>query len=148
MPQVSKRFLNKKTEERIFSLFLGSIISCNSKDTALSLIEELLTPTEKVMLAKRFSIMFMLLEGYDYETIEETLKVSRSTVGYTSTWLKLKGVGIKRIIEKIKRDEALKSIWVELQDGILDILSNSKGVNWSKAKSMLWQSRHDRQKAF
>lgn len=148
MSQVSKRIVNKKIEGRVLSLFLGSIISCNNRESASSYIEELLSPAERVMLAKRFSIMFMLSEGYDYESISDTLKVSRSTIGTVSTWMKMNGTGIHKIIMKIKRDEAMRSIWAGLQDGIMDLLVSSRGANWSNTKSMLWQARRERQKAF
>lgn len=148
MTQVSRRLINKKTEGRIFSLFISSIVASNSREIAVALVEDLLTPTEKVMLSKRFSVAFMLLEGYDYRTIENTLKVSKSTIGIVSTWLKTKGGGFRKVIEKIKKEEALKGIWEDLKEGIEELLASSRGVNWSRSKSMLWQTKKNRQKPF
>ena len=128
MTQVSRRLVNKRIEERILSLFLAAIVLAQDKNLAASFIEDLLTPTEKVMLAKRFSIAFMLLEGYKYEVIEGTLKVSRATVGSVALWLKHKGEGIRKVREKIKRNEAMGKIWKEIKEGIVEILTGSKKV--------------------
>ncbi len=148
MPQVSKRLVDKKTQERIVTLFISGIALSQTKEEALSLIEDLLTPTEKLMLAKRFSIAFMLLEGYDYDSIVDVLKVSRSTIGRVNWWLQTRGNGIRSIREKIKKDEKLKNIWEEVQDIILDVVSNMRGVNWRESKKALWQIRQSRKKTF
>lgn len=148
MAQVSKRLVSKKVEERIFSLFISSIVLCNSKESAISLIDDLLTPTEKIMLAKRFSIAFMLVEGYDYETISRMLKVSFGTIGSVSTWLKIKGEGFRRIVGEIKRSESMKKIWEEIQEGIADIIASSPGQNWRNSKKLLWQFEKSHKKPY
>ena len=42
---------------------------------------DMLTPTERIMLSKRFAIIYMLTKGYSFSVIQETLRVSPSTVG-------------------------------------------------------------------
>lgn len=148
MVQVSRRLVSKKVEERILSLFISSIVLCNSQDTAFSLIDDLLTPTEKIMLAKRFSIAFMLLEGYDYDTISRMLKVSYATIGSISMWLKIKGEGFRKIVGEIKRSESLKRIWEEIQEGIADVIASSPGQSWRNSKKLLWQFKQSHQKPF
>lgn len=148
MPQVSRRYLNQKTQEKIFSLFISSIIMCNSKDMAVSLVEDLLTPTERIMLSKRFSIAYMLLEGYDYGSIIQVLKVSRTTIGHVSLWLKEKGEGLRQVIHKIKKNESTKETLQEIQDVFEELLPNVRGQNWSESKKWLWQRRRERVKPF
>lgn len=148
MPQVSRRFLNQKVQERIFNLFFSGIVKCNSREEAISLMDDLLTPTEKIMLAKRFSIAYMLLNKYDYDSIGHILKVSRATIGYVALWLKEKGSGLRNIINKIKRDESTKKIFDEIQDAFEDFLANTRGQNWSESKKWLWQRRRDKMKPF
>lgn len=121
---------------------------CNSQDDASSLINDLLTPTEKVMLSKRFSIAFMLLERYDYQSIANILKVSYATIGSVSFWLKVKGGGIRKVIEKIKQTESLKRIWEQIEEGMVDLLASSKGINWRNAKKSAWQFKQSHQKPF
>lgn len=148
MPQVSKRFLNQKTQDRIFSLFISGIVTCSSKDSAISLVEDLLTPTEKIMLAKRFSIAYMLLVGYDYDSIISILKVSRTTVGHVSLWLKVKGNGFREVISKIKSNESTRKIFEEIQDAFEEMLANVRGQNWNRSKSWLRQRRKEREKSY
>jgi len=45
-----------------------------------ALMRELLTNTEKIMLAKRLALIVMLGKGHSFEQISETLKISPSTI--------------------------------------------------------------------
>src|SRR3990172_11166533 len=94
MPQVSKRFIGKKTQDHIIKLFISGIALTKTENDAVSFLEDILTPTEKLMLSKRFSIAFMLMEGYDYDSIVDVLKVSRSTIGRVHWWLHTKVSGV------------------------------------------------------
>lgn len=148
MSQVSKRFLSQKTQERIFSLFISGLLYTDSKDLTISLVEDLFTPTERIMLSKRFSIAYMLIEGYDYESIAQVLKVSKSTIGHVSLWLKEKGTGFRKVIAKIKRHETTSKVLEEIKDAFEDFIASVPGQNWSESKSALWRSRRERQKSY
>jgi len=148
MSQISKRFLNQKTQDRIFTLFISSIVICDSKDIAVSLIKDLFTPTERVMLSKRFSIAYMLLEGYDYASITEALKVSSTTIGHVSLWLKEKGGGFRDVISKIKRNESMRNILSDIRDAMEELILEAPGQNWSRSKKILWERRQARKKPF
>lgn len=52
----------------------------NNKENFLSLIEDILSPTEKIMITKRVAIIYLLIKGVDYRDISEVLKVSTGTV--------------------------------------------------------------------
>ena len=81
MPHVSKHALEKKFENKIFKVLLEHLTFKEERRIRMRLCSELLTPTERTMLAKRFVIIAMLGEGVSFEKIQETLKVSPSTVG-------------------------------------------------------------------
>lgn len=148
MTQVSRRFVPKKTEERILNLFVSAVVLVQTPKSAVSLIDDLLTPTEKVMLSKRFSIAFMLLEGYDYDQIQTALKVSSATVGRVALWLKTKGAGIREIRDKIKRNESLKTIWEDIKDSFVELFATSYGTNWKVGRQILKDRWQKRQKPF
>lgn len=148
MSQVSKRFLQQKTEDRIIQLFTDTILLCDTREKSISFLDDLLTPTEKVMLSKRFSIAFMLLENYDYSTICQILKVSRTTIGKVSGWLKEKGNGFREIYEQLKQKDFTRNVISEIQDIVEEFIANTRGQNWSRSKKALWQSRHDKIKPF
>lgn len=148
MPQLSRKFLDKATQERILSLFISSIVLSQTKEMAVRLVEDLFTPTEKVMLAKRFSIAFLLLEGYDYRTIASVLKVSTGTVGRVAAWLKSKGQGIKDIKEKIKQHESLNKLWNDLKEGVAEAFLMSPGMNWKTSRKIIRRIKEANQKPF
>lgn len=148
MSQVSKRTIDKKAYDKIFDLLILSLVLADNKETASLLIKDLFSPTERIMISKRISIAYMLIQGYDYESISLVLKVSRATIGKVSFWLKEKGEGFRQIIEKIKKKEKMNQILDEIQELYLDILGSSKGQNWSKAKKELWLLRMKKNKPF
>lgn len=148
MAQVSRRFIKPEVQERIISLFLASIVLTGSKDAAANFIDDLLTPTEKIVLAKRLSIAYMLIEGYDYDVISDTLKVSRPTIGSVSIWLKLRGKGVRALISKIKRSESLRSIWHGIVESMADILTTSYGYKSKSGRELVKELRHFHQKPF
>jgi uncharacterized protein YerC len=148
MTQVSRRILSQKVQERIFHLFTNALVKCDSRGSAASFIEDMLTPTEQVMLSKRFSIAFMLLEGYDYETIKRMLKVSTATIGRVASWFKIKGEEVRRIINRIKRDESMKKAVEEIMDSILEIIGTAPGQDWKSTRKMLWHSKKLREKPY
>ena len=101
MAQVSKRYLQKQVEERILDLFWTSLSSLLTKEKISIFLDDLLSPTEKLMLSKRLAIAFMLMKGYDYSTINNRLKVSNPTIWNVKMSLAYKGKGYKIAIEQI-----------------------------------------------
>ncbi len=136
MSQVSKRPINKKTQDRIWSLFVSCITETNNKELAEGLIRDLLTPTERIMLTKRFSISFMLLHGYVYEDIAKVLKVSTSTVNSISRWLKTEGEGLRKIISKIEKQEKRETLVSEMSFILGEHLLKAPHATGRPAKSL------------
>lgn len=85
-----------------------------------------------MMLSKRFSIAYMLLKEYDYDSIGRILKVSRGTIGRTALWLKERGGGYRRVIDKIKKSESMKNILNKMQDAFQELIADMPGQNWSQ----------------
>jgi len=79
MPHVSKKQLEKQVFLDIYDSFAFSV-SGQSKQKR-GILNNILTKTEKIMLAKRFSAVFMLIEGASLYNIQHTLKISPSTAG-------------------------------------------------------------------
>ena len=78
MPHISKYKLKKRTmqelEERVM-LFL----STTSMKTRQEIFRELFTPTERLMIAKRLSLIFLITEQASSHEISKRLRVSSST---------------------------------------------------------------------
>jgi len=84
MPHISKKSLDKKFVNKLYSELL-QIIEKSAENKLLEKVTgELLTRTEKIMLAKRLASVVMLSKDVPHHVIVETLNVSPSTVARIS----------------------------------------------------------------
>lgn len=101
MTKISRRYLDKELENKIFEVFLKTIVDIKTPTEARNFIEDLLSPTEKIMLIKRLAIAVLLTKGKTYDYIDHMLKVSRATIMTVSLWLKHGKGGYKKVIDNI-----------------------------------------------
>ncbi|MFZ5366474.1 MAG: Trp family transcriptional regulator [Patescibacteria group bacterium] len=127
MPQVSKYPLRKEVYERIFELLLKTVADSHGQKEATQLIDDLLTPTEKIMLAKRLSIAVLLAKGYSYKDIQEIVRVSKPTIAIVNLYLKHGRGGYRRFVEKVLREEKIGEFWEKVEDLVLSAGSKGKG---------------------
>ena len=117
MPQVSRVKLNKKTENKLTET-LTLILSKVSMDSDMNVfLAALLTPTEKLMLAKRIAIVVLLKENLSDTQISSVLNVTRITVAKMRYFLEARGQGYDvaiRVLENQKLIDELKSVLVKL----------------------------------
>lgn len=112
MTKVSKRLLNKNLENRIFEVFIKTIVDLKDPDDVRNFINDLLSPVERIMLVKRLAIAILLTRGYTYQMIDDALKVSQPTIMKVSLGLKY-GVnnGYKKVVDNfLKREKREESI--------------------------------------
>lgn len=147
MTQVSKLPLRKEIEERVFEIFLTSLAKVQQKEDVESFIQDLLSPIEQMMLAKRLSIAYLLSKKYDQRSISRLLKVSLSTVNRVSLRLQLRGAGYKKVFEEISKEEKTNEFWQKLDDFINEIVP-PKGRNWSQLRRGRWEAKIARQRSF
>lgn len=105
MSQVSKYPLSKNIADRIFEIFLNTFVRIHNKQEADQFISDLLTPTEKIMLAKRLAIAFLLEKGYEYRTVQRIIKVSSGTITSVNISRHHGSEGYKKVIAKIIKEE-------------------------------------------
>ncbi|MFH1841063.1 MAG: Trp family transcriptional regulator [Candidatus Shapirobacteria bacterium] len=122
MTQVSRRPLAVEIEKRIFDLFLEAVATATTKDRVEDFLGALLSPTEKVMLAKRLAIAFLLFKNYDQRTISRWLKVSLTTVSKVSLTLGHSQSGYWPVIDKIVKSEKMADFWQKIEDFIGEVL--------------------------
>ncbi|MDO8552749.1 MAG: Trp family transcriptional regulator [bacterium] len=79
MTHVSKRKIKRQVEIQIVDAFMDALFSTNLT-RGKARVRSILTPTERIMLAKRLAIITMLERDQSYYQIETTLHVSGSTV--------------------------------------------------------------------
>lgn len=148
MTQVSKRYLRKEVEERILDLFWTSLTSVSGKDQIALFLDDLLSPTEKIMLSKRLAIAFMVLKGYDSDTINKRLKVSNPTIWTVKTKIAYKGSGYKMIIEKIMSKERWEKFWNDLDHFFTQVIPPRPGTNWTEVRRKQWEKRRKQLQPF
>lgn len=141
MTQVSKRYLEKKIEERILDLFWTSLSSLSTKEKVAVFLDDLLTNTEKLMLSKRLAIAFMLMKGHDYPTINNRLKVSDQTIWNIKINLSNRGKGYKVAIENIMQKERWGKLWQNLDHVFEELLPPRYGTNWKEVRRRQWEKR-------
>lgn len=132
MTQVSRNKLDKETSEKIFKIFLHTLLNIQKRSEAEQLITDFLTPTERVMLAKRLGIAFFLEKAYTYKEIEQKLNVSTATIAQVNK-ARLHGTnGYSKFIRKILKDERIELLFNELAINVTSILSHGKGSGYWK----------------
>ncbi len=148
MAQVSRRFLHKDVEQRILDLFWVSLSLLPTKDKVSVFLEDLLSPTEKLMLSKRLAIAFMLLKGYDYPSINDKLKVSDPTIWNVKMNLSYRGKGYRMVIEEIMKKEKWDKFWEDFDHFFTQVIPPRPGTNWKEVRRKQWEKRRKLKKPF
>jgi len=104
---VSKKLLNKEVLIKIYRLFFEITSRSDSSEEFLALMEDILSPAEKIMIAKRIGIIFLLIKNVDYKLIKETLKVSTSTIFKYSLLFNQKETQLIKIIKNLLLKEKM-----------------------------------------
>lgn len=80
MPHVSPKKVNNQVSGNLYKLLFSAIIDRNiSKKQQQAAFDELLTPTEKIMLGKRLAAISMLSQGASSYKTGKTLQLSPTT---------------------------------------------------------------------
>ena len=114
MSQVSLRHLPAQVEGQIYQIFLDSFSLHTSPSVTSSFLSDHLSPVERLMLAKRLAISYMLLKGYPHRTVADTLRVSQATVTKVNLSLKA-GDGYRQVITKMLKKEQIVAFFDQLE---------------------------------
>ena len=80
MPHVSPRRLNKKTFQMLMRQFYNALEEADARTKVALMFKEIFTKTEKVMLAKRITLIYLLSKEMPFEKIGEILHLSSATI--------------------------------------------------------------------
>lgn len=81
--------------------FWSAVALLESKKEAREFFFDLLTHTERKMLAKRLQITMMLLDGDDYRAIRDNLGVTDVTIAKVNNWLNTDAEGLRKIAKRL-----------------------------------------------
>lgn len=147
MPQVSKYPISQAVYNRIFEILFGTIADIKRPKEVEEFFADFLSPTERIMLAKRLSIAVLLTKGYSYTAIRKILRVSQTTVADINVFLKYVGKGYKKVVEKILKAEKQDEFWQKLDDLLSETIP-PKGRNWYYWRKERENEKWRRQKPF
>ncbi len=143
MPQISRYRLDRVLEEEMFRQFWRSVSALGNSSTAASFFTDLLTATEKIMLAKRFTVAVLILRGRRPVDIKQTLHVTNSTIGTVVSWLKNVKPETKRVLQSIIQESSWQKI-LDRIDEIVDELPPPYRSDWSRVGKEKWKRTIDR----
>lgn len=107
MPHVSYRELKKENLQKLYGEFSAALERSAQKSWAKLFLNDFLTKTEKIMLAKRFAVIFLLSNNVPPSYIANSLKMSYSTIFRMSN---KHNIGrYSRLLKAVKKEN--KNIW-------------------------------------
>ena len=105
MGRISRRRIEPEIEERVFEIFWDYLANLKATSDVHEFLTSLLSHTEQVMLAKRLAIAVLLGRGYTYESIDQTLKVSKATVATVHKQILVGASGYQKAVTLISKKE-------------------------------------------
>ena len=111
MPHISSRRLDSALLEKLFNKLVTIFEKAQSKKSLQLLIDEILTSTEKIMIAKRLAIVLMLSGNTPQHKIADVLKVSHTTVVKMSLGVEIGKFNSILKISKEERVDIEKLVW-------------------------------------
>ncbi|MBI4999612.1 hypothetical protein HZB97_02480 [Candidatus Gottesmanbacteria bacterium] len=145
MAQVSKYPISEQVYQQIFDLLLRVFTQSQSKDEATNLLDDLLSPTEKIVLSKRLAIALLLTKKYTYEQIGKVLRVSKPTIALVNLSLKHGTNGYKQFTQKILGEEKIRETWERIEDMVLSTMQKGKGSGpWRYLRQELHRKKYKR----
>ncbi len=110
MPHVSRKKLSPKILDQLIDSLLFVLTDIKDKKEMGEFLNSFLSQTEKVMLAKRLAIVFLLEEKIEETKIADTLNVTQPTVSRMRLWHEAHGAGYQWAITKIRKQKLLEEI--------------------------------------
>lgn len=105
MPKVSKLTVDKHRLNKFSNDFWETVTLLKNKEEVKKFLFDILTHTERIMIAKRLQIAKMLLYGFDYQTIRSYLKVTDQTVARINNRINTGGEGLKIGVKRLNKIE-------------------------------------------
>lgn len=127
MTQISRRYLDKNTQQRIYTIFVDVIAAAQNTNDVEAFLTDFFTYNERIMLPKRLCISYLLLKGYDHRKIASYLKVSFTTINRVSTALKTGGQGYILLLSRLQKREEFETTLKQIEEGIVSVLASVNG---------------------
>lgn len=130
MVRISPYLLKPEVFEKVFNVFYEVLGNNRNREEFNNILFDLLTPAERVMIAKRIAIIFLLMKNIDYKTISEVLKVSTTTV-FKFRLMMETSKGLVHSLQQIVMTDKVILVFKELFSDLFP--PGVYGVNWKAA---------------
>ncbi len=132
MARVSKHHLRENVMSKANSLFYEIFHSLDSEVDFFEIVNEIISPTEQIMISKRIVLMYLLIKNIEYDIISDTLKISQSTIAKFSLLLQ-RSPHIKDKLNNIAQNDSIKLLFQELYSAIFS--PGTIGASWKAARA-------------
>lgn len=105
MPQVSRIPLDHQTQHQVLDT-LDLVLGKLKKDETRAFLFSLLSKTERVMVAKRFTAILLLKQGKKISDIAKTINMTESTIRKLGMQMQIKNQGFE-VAFKMMKDEKI-----------------------------------------
>ena len=134
MARISRIPLKNEILEKVFELFFEVVGKKSNIKEFKTTVFEILSPVERIMIAKRVAIVYLLLKGIDQRNIAKVLKVSTDTVSKFALLME-KSDGVVPSFQKILTNDKILDFLDKMFDALFP--PGTYGTNWKTA----WERR-------
>ena len=114
MTKLSQRKAKPEVETRITIELWEALATFRNVGDAENFFRHFFTPTEISMFSKRLEVIKSLIEGFDYQTIRETIKVTGATITRINNILRVGDEELSNQVKKlIENGEKRRKIYLE-----------------------------------
>lgn len=131
MARVSRIKIDKNLEIEIFNQFWRSLANINSSLKSSDFFSDLLSETEKLMLAKRFATAVLIYRSKTATEIHDSLHVSYSTIGSVSAWVKNGKPKTLDILKTISNEKGWGAV-IDKMESVLDSFKPRRHSDWKE----------------
>lgn len=110
MTHLSRRKLAESVLRQITDSFLFVLTDIKDKGSMAQFLDSFLSKTEKLMLAKRLALIYLLSEAVEETRISEILKTTLANVSRMKLKLENENVGYQQALAKIKKQKTLEEL--------------------------------------
>ena len=109
MVRNSHYLIKEKVLLGIYRLFFEVISQGKNKQDFFQILDEIISPTEKLMLAKRVAIIYLLMKNTEVRKIVDTLKVSTATIAKYVLLFSSKDSRLTQILKTILNNREIRN---------------------------------------
>lgn len=121
MPRVSTRRLDKNIEQEIVANLDWLVSQLKSEEQANLFLQFVLTREERLMLAKRLAVLFLIHKGYHYSDIAEALKITPATISKFRSVFDVSSAEARTVLQKLDEREKSKRAGEKIENILEEI---------------------------